>query len=119
MEKYELADAYPALRKLGLSARALEVVAQRGYLCKEHRGDRCYSKLRFRIEGKQRVKYVGIQNLDAVAAELDSLRAGHKLHVAMRAKSLTIRRLVNEARTVLDAALRADGLYFHGTKLRA
>jgi hypothetical protein len=110
--------AYPALSALGVSAAELTAIAAQGFLNSERRGDQTNTKLRFRINGKQRVKYIRPQTLTTVKAELEQLQASKHLRAALRAQTKEARRYLKEAQLVLDAMLANEGLHFHGRQLR-
>jgi hypothetical protein len=110
--------AYPALSALGVSAAELTAIAEQGFLNGERRGHKVYLKLRFRTNGKQRVKYIRPQALTTIRTELEQLQASTRLRAALRAQMKEARRYLNEARVVLAGALMNEGLHFHGRQLR-
>jgi hypothetical protein len=109
---------YPALSGLGLRVDAPSALAQQGFLSVDRRGDKQYAKLRFRLHGKQRVKYVRPEHRAEVSAELERLQAGPRLRSALRAESRKVRSIVKESEATLQAALEKSGFHFHGRKLR-
>ena len=108
------------LSTLHLSAEELKSLTQEGFVAPEMRGTQRYYKLRFRIGGKQRVRYLGSSSAFAsgVAGELYELQANKR----------TLRELDRGARQI-NAALRASqcllapiliplGFHFHGLRVR-
>jgi hypothetical protein len=109
------------LARLRLSAEELQGLSTQGFVAAEYRGERGpFFKLRFRLNGRQQVRYIGKdEHLAAqVSRELLTLQSDRRY-------DLELARLVREARLVLKQtkqtmAADANGLRmpFHGLQIR-
>jgi hypothetical protein len=110
---------FPASAKLGLNEDELNEIAFQGFVCQEKRRDRVYHKLRFRIGGKQRVRYIGdAEAARKVGEELSVLQEHlrHFRHVA--ALRRVVREQLQASKQALEPYLKARGLYYHGQSIR-
>lgn len=110
---------FPGLKELELAGDELRALETQGFVSAEKRRGRMYYKLRFRVDGKQRVRYLGgIQAAQAVEAELKvlqrSVRARRQLAVLRRAATQQLR----AAKQALQPFLDACGFHFHGQAVR-
>jgi hypothetical protein len=111
------------LSRLGLSKENYQALAQQGYVAAEccwRNGRRLgpYYKLRFRQEGRQRVRYLGrdVVQAERIAEALEALQRPRRL-----ARELS--HLMKEARSRLrrlkeNLAPHLDGMYYHGYTAR-
>ena len=109
------------LAALGLTSGELLAIAQQGFVSTEHRSRRGpYYKLRFRMRGRQVVRYLGRNPAVAeqVRQEVSALQAGRRrakeLKRATREAWSTLRRVKRD----LQVPMAAAGYAFHGLNLR-
>jgi hypothetical protein len=110
---------FPALAELGLTDEELEALRSQGFVGQETRHHRLYYKLRFRLHGKQRVRYIrGAARAQAVRSELDALQ-----HMVLHAREIAA--LAREGAAILRASkkslaplLAARNFHFHGRSIR-
>jgi hypothetical protein len=110
---------FPELSQLRLNASEIESLALQGHVSVERRGEKTYSKLRFRDGGKQRVRYIGDSaRADAVRNELVVLQQEVQLRrdVAKLARRVTC--TLRDIRQRLQPLFEEEGFYYHGHALR-
>ena len=106
--------------RLRLSDRDLDALQTQGTISAELRPNGPVHKLRFRVGGRQQVRYLGPDSpwvatvREALAAWQIPVRFGRELARRVRDGRRRLRR-VRSAQTPL---LRLAGLHFHGTTLR-
>jgi hypothetical protein len=110
---------FPALTKLRLHDADFAALARQGFVAVERRGEQTYFKLRFRRDGRQRVRYIGgPDQARAVEAELavlqTDLRMRRRLAILCQLASQSMR----NAKQNLEPLLEARGLHFHGRAIR-
>lgn len=96
-------------------------LARQGNVTAEYRNGRGpYYKLRFRVQGKQVVRYLGIcKNLAAkIAQELEDLQENH--HLALRLNRLVkvARISLRDTKQMMLPTVEAAGFHFHGMAIR-
>jgi len=86
----------------------------------ERRGERTYFKLRFRRGGRQCVRYVGHDPVQAAAVqrELDKLQEERKNELKLARLADTARRLLRDSKRTLAPLLAEEGFGFHGYEIR-
>jgi len=108
------------LDKLRLTANERKALETQGFVSQECRGLRRYYKLRFRLMGRQHVRYIGadFERARQIECELRQLRQ-------QRERFQEIVKIVREGRALLRqtkkevaAALEGSDLYFHGQEIR-
>ncbi len=110
-----------ALQARGFNAEELAALSQNGTIHQEQRGrDTLIFKLRYRLAGRQRVKYLGTDpHLVAhIQAELDDLQAVHHRNRQLQQLGAEARALLRETKQRLLAPLAQAGLKFHGRAIR-
>ena len=111
----------PILAQVGLTPAESTALKSQGFVSAETRGQRCtVYKLRFRIDGRQRVLYLGTNPLvaDAVRAALRSLQKARRTRRNLRALIDQANRLLRESKSQLLADAKQEGYRFHGRALR-
>lgn len=111
-------DEYPTLRSLGLTSDALEVLAQRGTLVVERRGEHRIVKLRFRQGGRHRARCIGDHAVAQVAEELVRLRTPLVQLRRLRQLGREVSRELRTRRAALEPLLAINGFHFHGRTIR-
>src|SRR4051812_22927584 len=110
------AEGSDALVALRLSPEDVRALARQGFVAAHVRGGRTYFKLRWRLDGRQRVRGLGIdpRRAEAVRAALAARRharaAARELdHLLARA-----RRHLRNAKRLLAPIMAAAGFHYHG-----
>jgi hypothetical protein len=113
--------SYPALTALGLDREQLVALARQGNLHAERSGaGRCYWKLRFRVAGRQCVRYIGNHPgfVDQVRGELMRLQAPAKSRHHLRRLVRTANECLRKTQEQLKPFLPLAGRCFHGREIR-
>lgn len=109
------------LEALSLTAEELGALAQQGFVAAEHRGQHGpFFKLRFRVQGRQRVKYLGKDAAVAehVQREVLELQREHRLTKKMHRITIEARKILRQTKLDLQPVVAAAGLTFHGYDVR-
>jgi hypothetical protein len=113
------ANDFPALTKLELSTMEFDALARQGFVCEERRRDTTYYKLRYRLAGKQRVRYIGeVAAALVVKRELASLQQNARSRRQVTALRQVASKQLREAKQLLQPYLQERGLYYHGQAIR-
>ena len=114
------AASLTALKRLGLTPEELNAVKQQGFVSQERRGRSVIYKLRFRLDRRQRVRYLGTNPTaaDAVRQELEQLRLVNRVGRELRMWNLEAGRLLRNTKRRLEPVVARAGLKFHGHALR-
>jgi hypothetical protein len=109
----------PAIARLRLPDDALNALTIQGFVSAERRGESVYYKLRYRLYGKQRVRYLGdVESARAVADELAVLQHDVRLRRELAALSRAGMQRLRAAKRTLQPFLEARGFHFHGQAIR-
>ena len=109
------------LADLGLEPDDHDALQRQGFVSVEYRGRRGpFFKLRFRLDGRQRVVYLGqdVGVAEQVQHELAELQAHHKLEQRLARLKAEALALVRESKRRLQPYLHCAGLRFHGLEIR-
>jgi hypothetical protein len=109
---------FPTLSGLGLDDAVLDALRQQGFVGTERRGKREIHKLRYRIRGRQCVRYIRASQVAAVTDELNRLQAPVRLRNRLRTTIREARVLVRTTKQDVISRLNELELVFHGTKIR-
>jgi hypothetical protein len=113
-----LAD-FPALAKVGVTEQELAALQRQGFVAREMRGNRFYYKLRYRLCGKQRVRYIrGAALAGAIRTELAMLQRNVRRRREMAALTRASSQQLSAAKATLVPTLEAMGFFFHGQSIR-
>ena len=114
-------DPWEVLTGLGLSRADVEGLQRQGFVAPEFRVDQGvrrgpYYKLRWRINGRQRVKYLGrsAAQAEAVASAVAHLQQPRVRERHLARQMAEARRKLTQAKQTMAAALAAEGKYYHG-----
>lgn len=109
-----------AFGQLGLTTEEIASLKRQGFVSVEIRGGCTIYKLRFRVDRRQRVRYLGTDPMmaDAVRQELDQLRQQTQLDRRLRNQNQEIDRFLRESKRRLEPLAAQAGLKFHGRMLR-
>lgn len=111
---------YPALATL-VSCQELEAMTRQGTVVAERfEAHKCRFKLRFRFQGRQKVRYIGIDSAFAerVRSELASLQHAHRSCRAFRNAARRARVRCRETKKELEPILAGTEFYFYGWEVR-
>ena len=118
-------DSFSLLAELGLTDEDVLSLVHQGFLTAEYRnygGARLgpYFKLRWRSNGRQRVKYLGrdVNRAEAVSDAINSLREGKRRQDRLTALVADARKSLRRAKQAMNAAMANQGRYFHGFAVR-
>ena len=109
-----------ALAMLGLSNDELAALTKQGFISAEMRGRGLRYKLRFRVDGKQRVRCLGMASafVEQVRAEVGQLQHRTRLRRELGDLMRASRRRLRAAKQQLRPLLRKAGYAFHGMAVR-
>jgi hypothetical protein len=114
-------EAPRSLAVLALSQEELRALARQGFVAVEYRGHRGpFYKLRFRVDGRQAVKYLGqdVRFAARIRHELASLQARRRHVLELRRMSAEARKLLRETKRDLSGQFKEAGFTFHGLEIR-
>lgn len=112
--------SFPGLASLGLTPEAWETLVHRGNLCAESGRTGTVYKLRYRIEGKQRSRYVGKvpEFVAQIRRELTELQADTRSRTRLRQLEEEALQCLRTTKQLLTPLLPAAGRVFHGRAIR-
>jgi hypothetical protein len=111
-------EEFPLLNRLALSDEELAALTRQGFIRGEKRGTKRVFRLRFRVHGRQRVRYVSPRDADALEAELASWQRQVRARRRLSVLATVARRLLRHRRSTLAPLLAASGYHFHGHQIR-
>jgi hypothetical protein len=114
-------SAERCLAELGLSAADQAALAREGFISRESRGRRmAVYKLRFRVDGRQRVQYLGTEagKVRRIEEALRALQDDRRLELALGRLHHDVAQLLRKSKRRLAAPLAAAGYRFHGRAIR-
>ena len=106
---------------VGLSGEEIAAIKLQGFVSTERRGpDMTIFKLRFRLAGRQRVKYLGTDRAAAAIFRdaLLRLQQSRRLDGELRYLSRQASKLLQFCKQVLQPGMEQTGFKFHGRALR-
>lgn len=109
---------FPVLSRLGLSDNELSALTRQGSVLGERRGAKTVFRLRFRVDGRQRVRYVSSQDVDALKVELASLQKAVRARRRLTDVATFARQLLRQRKSTLAPQLEERGYHFHGHSIR-
>jgi hypothetical protein len=107
--------------ELGIPPIEVDAIQRQGFVASEQRGNKTLVyKLRFRIDGRQRVCYLGTDAGYAarVSAALRALQQQRTFEWRMGARAAELRSILRTIKPRLAPHAAASGLQFHGRRLR-
>lgn len=110
-----------ALAVLGFSDEEISALAHQGFISTERRGNgRVYYKLRYRMDGEQRVKYLGKDSefVERVRRELASLQEDTRARRELGRLVREAKQGIRIAKARLEPLLHEAGFVFHGLSIR-
>lgn len=112
------AGEFPVLAALCLDDRDLQALSRQGFIAHEQRNGHAHHKLRFRRDGRQRVRYVPHFAVSGLEKELHALQQQRLLERELAALHRRGRVLLDEMKVRLAPIVAAEGLIFHGFSIR-
>jgi hypothetical protein len=111
---------FPALRQLRLTEQALAALRTQGFVRAEPHGRKQIYKLRFRLDGRQRVRFLGDDEelARAVQDELEKIQREVRDRREFANLRRRTRRTLSESKFALEGLLEEHGFHFHGQAIR-
>lgn len=108
------------LGHLQVTCKEYEALKEQGFVSIDRRGKRHIYKLRFRYEGRQRVRYLGMceKKAEAIRRELADLQQPHKSRLMIARLSNQACELMRRTKKDLAPLLEAAGYHYHGYEIR-
>jgi hypothetical protein len=110
--------AYPILNRLTRGDEELSALARQGFLRREQRGKKTIFRLRFRLHGRQYVRYVSREDAEALEAELEVLQSLVRARRRLARLAALTRQALRHRKLALAPLLDERGLRFHGHHIR-
>jgi hypothetical protein len=112
---------FSLLAELGLTDEDVLALANQGFLTAEYR-DYCgtrlgpYFKLRWRSNGRQRVKYLGrdVNRAEVISNAIANLREGKRIQEQLAELVAEARQSLRRAKQAMDTTMANQDRYFHG-----
>ena len=116
----EVDEVAADLEALGLGNEEITALRQQGFVAGEVRAGRVIYKLRFRLQGRQRVRYLGTDADKAVCVErlIQTLQRGRRIKKQLRDLNHDLTEKLGEMKRRLEPFLDRAGLKFHGLAIR-
>ena len=116
----EVDEGAAEFEALGLGTEETAALKLQGFVVGEPRGDRIIYKLRFRFQGRQRVRYLGTDSKKAARVEqfVESLQRGRCIKKQLRDLDREVTERFNAMKRRLGPFLNQAGLTFHGLAIR-
>ena len=111
-------EAFPLLNRLALSDEELGALTRQGFIRSERRGRKTIFRLRYRVHGRQHVRYVSPRDAAALEAELGSLQRRVRARRRLTGLAALARQVLRHRRSTLAPLLEARGYHFHGHQIR-
>jgi hypothetical protein len=111
-------SAYPLLRRLGLSDQELDALRRQGFISREMRGRKTVYRLRYRVDGRVRVRYVRPEDAESVEAELALWQRRMRSRRRLRWLAVAARRELRQQKILRTPLLAERGYHFHGYAVR-
>jgi hypothetical protein len=109
---------FPLLSRLRLSDEELTTLRQRGSVRSQTRGKRKVFRLRFRVLGRQHVRYVSRQDAAALEAELKTLQKKVRVRRSLNRVASVAREMLRQRKRALTPLLEERSYHFHGHQVR-
>ena len=108
------------LSRLKLSADEIEELKSQGFVAEERRGKTVYFKLRFRLQGRQRVKYLGrdVAFVNMIRQELAVIQTPRRTLQHVERCGQHARTSLRQMKSELTPMLASYGYHFHGMAIR-
>ena len=107
--------------QVGLTPEEIAQVKLQGFVSREQRGtNTTVFKLRYRLDGRQRTKYLGtdVDRAIIIEQQLKKLQSARELNKKLRALNRKAAQLLRKIKPRLEPLVAQMGLRFHGRVLR-
>jgi hypothetical protein len=111
-------EAFPLLNRLALSDEELGALTRQGFIRSERRAGKTIFRLRYRVDGRQRVRYVSPGDAAALEAELGLFQRRVRARRRLAGLAALARQALRDRRSTLAPILEARGYHFHGHQIR-
>jgi hypothetical protein len=111
-------EAFPVLNRLAPSKEELGALTQQGFVSCENRGGKSVFRLRYRVHGRQRVRYVSPRDAGALEAELELLQRRIRSHRRLTGLAALAHMALRQRRSMLAPLVEVRGYHFHGHQIR-
>jgi hypothetical protein len=108
----------PLLSRLRLSDEELAALSHQGTIRGEMRGTKKIFRLRFRVHGRQHVRYVSPQVVAALEAEIESLQKAVRVRRNLNRVARVARKMLRQRKRSLTLFLDERRYHFHGHQVR-
>ena len=111
---------YPALRRLQLPDQALAALRTQGFVRAEPHGRKRIYKLRFRLDGRQHVRFLGDDEelASTVQRELRVLQRDARDQRQFTDLRRRTRHILRQSKSALEGMLEEHGFHYHGQAIR-
>ncbi len=111
-------EAFPLLNRLALREEELEALSRQGFIRSERRGRKTIFRLRYRVHGRQHVRYVSPRDAAPLEAELGALQRQVRARRRLAGLAALARQALHDRKSMLAPLLEAHGYHFHGYQIR-
>lgn len=111
-------ENFPLLSRLALSDEELDALLRQGFVSREWRGGKTIFRLRYRVGGRQRVRYVSPRDAAALEIELATLQRRVQARRRLAAVAVLARDMLRQRRSMLSPRIELRGYHFHGYQIR-
>lgn len=111
-------ETFPHLSRLVLSEEEFGALARQGFIRREARGNKTIVRLRYRVHGRQRARYVSPRDAAAIEAELALLQRQVRAWRRLNGLAAVARKVLAQRRLRLAPLVEARGNHFHGHQIR-
>jgi hypothetical protein len=111
-------QAFPLLNRLPLSDEEFHALGRQGFIRSERRGSKSIVRMRFRVAGRQHVRYISPRDAAALEAELRALQRHVRARRRLARLAVLARQALGYRRSTLAPLLEARGYHFHGHQIR-
>jgi hypothetical protein len=118
MTEWLAPEAFPLLHRLALSDEELRGLTRQGVIRSERRGSKTIFRLRYRVLGRQRARYVSRRDAAALEAELGTLQRQVRARRRLTRLAVLARQALRIRRSTLLPLLESRGFHFHGHQIR-
>jgi hypothetical protein len=111
-------ETFPHLSRLVLSDEEIGALARQGFIRSETRRSKTIFRLRYRVNGRQRARYVSPRDAAAIEAELALLQRLVRARRRLNGLATLARKVLGHRRSTLAPLVEARGYHFHGHQIR-
>jgi hypothetical protein len=109
---------FPLLNRLALSDEEIGALTRQGVIRSEKRGEKIIFRLRYRVHGRQRVRYISPNDAAGLEAELRLLQKRVRARRRLTSLAALARQILGDRRLTLTPIVEARGYHFHGHQIR-